>query len=49
MAATPKKNVKVSVDYADIIKNYDEVQGRVFLKQAKKFAEFPELLGMQEK
>lgn len=49
MAAASKKQVKSSVSPSDILKDYEERNGRVFLKHAKKFAEFPELLGMQEK
>ncbi len=49
MAATSKKQVKMSVSSAEILKDYEQKHGRVFLKDVKKFAEFPELLGMQEK
>ena len=49
MAATTKNQTQAPVSALDILKEYDSQNGRVFLKHAKKFASFPELLGMQEK
>ena len=49
MAATTKKQMKAPLSALDILKEYDSQNGRIFLKHAKKFASFPELLGMQEK
>jgi DNA-directed RNA polymerase subunit beta len=49
MAASTKKQVKSTINSAEILKGLDVLNGRVFLKESKKFAAFPELLGMQEK
>lgn len=50
MVASPKKNTnKSSVVPADILKGYEQIDGRTYLKHSRKFASFPELLGMQEK
>jgi DNA-directed RNA polymerase subunit beta len=49
MAASTKKQAKSSVNAAELLKGLEEHHWRVFLKHAKKFAAFPELLGMQEK
>jgi hypothetical protein len=49
MAASTKKQAKTSGQATEILKGLEEQHGRVFLKHAKKFASFPELLGMQEK
>lgn len=48
-----KQSMKKNAPSAYVIdKEFDKSMirnGRVFLKDAKKFAEFPELLGMQQK
>lgn len=48
-----KQTMKKSAQSAFVIeKEFDQhmiKNGRVFLKDVKKFAEFPELLGMQQK
>ncbi len=50
MVASSKKNAqKTSVVPAEILKGYEQIDGRIYLKHSKKFASFPELLWMQEK
>lgn len=50
MAASTKKQAKTTpIDSSELLKGLDVLNGRVFLKHSKKFAAFPELLGMQEK
>jgi len=48
-AAKKQPSTATSTSRADILARYDEAHGRYYLKHAKKFASFPELLGMQEK
>lgn len=49
MTAAKKQTSHDAISPADILAPYTEAHGRYFLKHAKKFASFPELLGMQEK
>jgi len=49
MAATAKKQTKSSISPESILQEYQKNHNRVFLKHAKKFAAFPELLWLQEK
>ncbi|MEI7477686.1 MAG: hypothetical protein WCJ81_04130 [bacterium] len=44
MAATAKKQTKSSISPESILQEYQKNHNRVFLKHAKKFAAFPELL-----
>ena len=45
MVASSKKNAqKTSVVPAEILKGYEQIDGRTYLKHSKKFATFPELL-----
>jgi len=49
MASTAKKQTQSAINPQEILKGYQSAHGRYFLKQSKKFADFPELLGMQER
>jgi hypothetical protein len=49
MASTAKKQGHVALNTQKILAGCKLAHGRYFLKESKKFANFPELLGMQER